>query len=361
MQVVVSRVLGFVCAACVGVAPCAGQNGTVRIAMKPEARTASASGEAGVLHVRDIVEIAGATEVEMKRWGDVVIAKATGAGRSYTIEMNELRAALDGVGINWGRVSLSGKSCVVDAGSDAHLSVPGKVKDSTAVKTHQQIDFSGQPTVRTRIGERIGDLLGVENCDLRVLFDRADEEFVNQATGTRRVDIQPAAASASGRVPVRVYVYEHDRVIAERTVGVGVLVNRQMATATRLIERGSAITRDEFEVNKKWVSPADKVSVDPAKLDGAVASVRIAPGQAISASDVAAAIACKRGEIVQVHALAGGVTVRVKARAMAPARDGEIVQLKLDGSDKPFAARMSGQGRAVMLVASENDVQEARR
>jgi flagella basal body P-ring formation protein FlgA len=51
-----------------------------------------------------------------------------------------------------------------------------------------------------------------------------------------------------------------------------------------------------------------------------------------------------------VHVLSGSVTVRAKARAMSNARDGELVQLKLEGSDRPLTARMSGRGRAVMVV-----------
>lgn len=73
----------------------------------------------------------------------------------------------------------------------------------------------------------------------------------------------------------------------------------------------------------------------------------------IETGDVESPIAAKRGEIVYVDCLSGRLVVKVRARAVGTVREGEIAELKIDGGDGSFFARMSGKGRAVMLVGGE--------
>ena len=91
---------------------------------------------------------------------------------------------------------------------------------------------------------------------------------------------------------------------------------------------------------------------------GQIAARMINAGATLVAADVTTPVVCKRGEIVWVHVLSGLVTMRAKCRAQGQAKDGELVQLKMDGSDQVFTARMSGPGRAVLIADGVDDASQ---
>jgi flagella basal body P-ring formation protein FlgA len=173
------------------------------------------------------------------------------------------------------------------------------------------------------------------------------------------VDVQPTAGGASARTPVNVFIYEGDRLAQTRLVGTRALVNRVVVTARAPITRSQAISSDMVEVARQWVPPNTKLSATLDQVVGQIASRPIATGAIVTTADITAPVVCKRGDIVWVHVLSGGMSVKAKARAMAQARDGERVQLKLDGSDRTFTARMSGPGKAVMITDDAADSSNA--
>jgi hypothetical protein len=70
---------------------------------------------------------------------------------------------------------------------------------------------------------------------------------------------------------------------------------------------------------------------------------------------VQAPLAARRGDLVTVHCLSGGVTVRLRARAQGDIRDGETGEFRADGAKKTCPARMDGAGRAVMVMGETAD------
>ena len=329
-----------------------------RVALKASVPSGS---EGATLRMSDIAEIEGP---ERERIGSIAmlnVAQAMrGGAATSTITLADVREALESAGVNLGRIELSGAACQVQLQNKATVVAP-RTKTSvpearvTEARVHQTVDMTGPATLRTQITGRIAAMLNVSSDDIRLLFDEADEDLLSQAVGSRRVDAQPASGVASARVPMQVTVYDADRVVLSRVFSAGVLVKRTQVTATQVIERGTPIGPDQIEVAERWVSPATKFSVDPQRLAGAITNVRLQAGQVISPSDIGQPMVCKRGDLVYVHALSGGVTVKAKARAMSAARDGETVQLKLEGSDRVFSARMSGPGRAVLLVMPSDE------
>jgi flagella basal body P-ring formation protein FlgA len=313
---------------------------------------AGGEGAKSSLTLSDIADITGP---ELSRLGAIRIIDVSAAAKRnvprVSVSMSQVRELLEAEGVNLGRIELSGTGCEIELPAKA-AQVVSRTKEPRASEPRvpQAVDMTGPATMRTRIAARIAGLLNVTTDDLRLLFDDADEALLNDPVGGRRVDIQPASGAASGRVPVQITAYDGDRVVLSRMVSAGVLVKRRVVTATQSVERGEPLSPEHYEISDRWVPPSSKVSVDEDKLRSAVASGRLQAGQVIGTGDVGQPIVCKRGDIIYVHALSGGITVKAKARAMSAARDGEMVQLKLDGSDRVFSARMSGAGRAVLLV-----------
>jgi flagella basal body P-ring formation protein FlgA len=326
----------------------------VNITLRGSASIAPTDGARGIA-LSDVADLDPPTTEEAFRLGEIVIAPARGAAR---ITVSDVRGALDAAKVNWGRITLRGTACQVSINAavapmaTAPVLKPSPARVGLSQATPQSItsDALDSGTLKGVVSARLVDLYNVDPADLRLAFDPSDEQFLSQLVGNRRVDVQPASTGNSVRTPVNIYIYEGDRLVGTRLVSVQALVNRTVVTARASIARGQAISLDLVEVVEQWITPNAKPPVSPTDALGQIAARGINAGAILTTADITSPIVCKRGDLVWVHVLSGPVTVKAKCRAQGQARDGELVQLKLEGSDRLFMARMSGPGRAVMVA-----------
>ncbi|HMN40141.1 MAG TPA: flagellar basal body P-ring formation chaperone FlgA [Phycisphaerales bacterium] len=348
----------------VGAGAAGAEGGQVSVVLKNSAVVAAGADAQGprAIVVSDVAEVDPPTTPEGTAIGQIEVGRLDRSAGFVMISISQVRAAMDAAGVMWARTTLRGSSCRVTDGNGAMEPRPSggpTVDPGPLSAVPQAIGGADAGTVRGAIGARLAALYGVAGEDLRVAFDSPDEAFLSQAVtsgaGDRRVDVQPSSGGASARTPVNVFIYEGDRLTQTRLVGTRALVNRTVVTARAPVTRGQAIAEEMVEVGRQWLPPNARLSVTLEEAVGQVAARPIAAGAIVTTADVTAPVVCKRGDIVWVHVLSGGMSVKAKARAMAQARDGERVQLKLDGSDRTFTARMSGPGRAVMLTDDGTD------
>ncbi len=351
MTPLMRSILGFGIAGAMACAAIADVRVTLRASASVDAKRS--------VTVADVAEIDPPTTEEATRLAEVVVLPA-GETRAGLVTIAQVREAMDAAKVNWGRTSLRGAACSLTAGS-GEASGTGKpanpAKNSPKLgigqTTPQMVDVGGDDgasTVRHAVCGRLLDLYNVDAASLRLAFDAADEDFLARPIGESRVDVQPNGTGGSVRTPVSIVIYEGDRIAATRTIAVQALINRAVVTARGPIARGQTIGQDDVEVGRQWMGPNAKPPVGPEAAIGQVAARGVQAGAILTSVDVTAPLVCKRGDIVWVHALAGPLTVKAKCRAQGQARDGELVQLKMDGGDRTFSARMSGPGRAVMVT-----------
>ena len=352
------RILGF------GVAMvfAGGAFADVRVTLRASANVACGDGKSRAVTVADLADIDPPTTQEATKIAEVVVLPA-GEGRAGMVTMAQVRAAMDLAKVNWGRTSLRGSSCTLGyASTDDGGVKPVAPFAKSAPKvglgqtTAQLVDVGGDAgaaTVRQAVSGRLVELYNVEPATLRLAFDPGDEEFLSRAIGESRVDVQPGGTGGSVRTTVGIVIYEGERIAATRTIAVQALINRTVVTARGPIARGQTIGPDDVEVGRQWMGPNAKPSVGPEAALGQIAARAIQAGATLTMGDVTAPVVCKRGDIVWVHALAGTLTVKAKCRAQGQARDGEVVQLRMDGGDRVFSARMSGPGRAVVVTGAD--------
>lgn len=274
------------------------------------------------------------------------------------IRLEAVRDVLESAGINLGRIVLrspAGGGCVIKTSEAQETANPlgAGAKSSRQLSTlPQSVDVSNPTTIRSRIALRLMDLFNADAEVIRLGFEPGDEDFLNQSVGGRVVHIQPGGTSGA-RLPVTVTIYRGDkgseRIEATRIVTTTVQLAREVVSARTSIARQQAITEDVLDISTQWVSPGARETATREQIVTALAKNRIPAGSIITPADLTTPTIVKRGDVVYVHVVSGAVTVKARARAMAAARDGELVQLKLEGSDKPFQARMSGRGVAVMV------------
>lgn len=323
------------------------------IALKPSASAITAG---TTIALGEIADIAGPDAAAMS--AVAVPAPAADARSGWAvIPVSAVRQALDAAGVNWGRVTLRGTSCQVRTGESA-LPPPAPTQPRPAAAqpngprprlTFAQVDTSVD-TIRAAIAGRLAAMYGVEPARLRIAFESPDDRLLDSIVGNRRLDLDCGAVVTSPKVPFSIAVYDADRVVLTRVVTVQAQVRRPVVSAAAVITKGQTITEDLVQVDEQWVAPGDRAASSLGDVVGTVASSRIAAGETVDPGDFAAPLLVKRGDMLYVHVLSGPITIKVKARALGQARDGEMVQCKLEGYEGTFSARVSGRGRAVMIV-----------
>jgi len=304
----------------------------------------------------DIADLTGADAASLS---DVVIiadpAKRASGDARLEVSIDTVHTTLDQKHVNWGRLSMRGATCTVS------LTGVRVVPDSPVVRhvkpsprAAAPVDLTGPTTVRTRVALLLARLYNVKPDALRVLFQGSDEAFLNTLQLDRRIEIQPTATPSSSRSSVIVWIYDGDRLQSSRTLRLDLLVRRQVVVTTADIQRGESINAESLRQETRWIAPTGAPLISSIEnAAGFVARRRLAAGVMLRSDLVELPIVVKRGELVTVHCVSGGVVVKAKARARAAARLDEVIELQLDGSKKTFRARIVGPGRAVVNLDQE--------
>lgn len=344
------------------------------VVIKPAAtlpRVAIDTTNAQDLRLSDIAEVTGPDAHRLKNAVVLTsdeLAKAD-FSRGLAVELEQVREAISRIpgGISWGRVTLSGSTCLlrkaedlsnVPAGPPVPEFVPGRKQIS------QPAAEVSQTTLRGIIASRLAELQGVTLGDLRLKVaspSRADEAFLDvPVSADQRVEIQPGSRNSS-RTPLNVDVYQGDRLVENRQYTAEIQVRRWVVVPVGTIERDQIITEEDFKREQRWVSPAADAPADAAQVIGATPRRRLEAGRVITAQDLQSPVVVQKGETVWVHCLSGGFVIKTKARAMSAGRDGQLVAFQTEGNPlapgarstsfqnkKTFMARMSGRGVAVI-------------
>lgn len=280
------------------------------------------------------------------------------------LELASVRHVLDAAGVNWGRVTLKGSACeirlpVAAPAAPAPLEKKPTLQDRFACVDIDTVAPTGV-TLRQALARRLSEHYECAPQDLRLAFSESDREKLERSTSEQRIEIMLGTQRNSARTPARVALYQGERVTFTGSFDVEAQVRRPVLVAAERLDRNDAVNASNTRTEERWIAPGTRtITSDDLGAQGLVASARLDPDELITLDQVQSPIAAKRGDIVWVHCLSGGISVRAKCRAMSTARDGELVTLRLENSKQTFQARMSGPGRAVKL-ADQAETQPAR-
>lgn len=279
---------------------------------------------------------------------DIASEPTPGAGW-LRVGVDRVRDVLGGQpGVNWGRLSLRGVACSVrSAGGPSEPAADADAATAGAPDA-RLYDPLGHATVRRRVGQRVAEVLGVPESDLRLTFDPGDLALLDTSTAGRTLEIKPAGSSA--QIPLVITIYEHDRIVRTETIRVGVAVRRAVLIARTSLRRGELVEGADVSADEQWLTPGTRPGA-PERVVGSAVRSRLAAGQVVLESDVQPPVVVQKGDLVWVHCLSDSVLLKRQARAMNTARDGEAVELQSLNSKERFTARMNGRGRAVTIAS----------
>lgn len=296
-------------------------------------------------------DIADLTGPEALRHAKDVIADETRAkaltGGTLILDIAAVRRALSSSDIRWGKVALSGLACAVTIGAGPQVATIEVSKPSPI------------QSVRDHVAARLARQFGVGVTDLRLAFDADRSGILDVPTAGRTVAVVPKGMS--DRMPLSIRVYEKNTLVTEGSIRVGVQVRRTVMIARGTIARGVRVTNADVDQDVRWLSPKDEAA-DPTMVVGAAARTRIDLGGVILARDVETPAVIRKGDLVAVDSVVGGVVIRMNnARALADGREGEDILVEqsasLAATDKAngrrgtpatVRVRVVGPGRAVV-------------
>jgi len=275
--------------------------------------------------------------------GTIIIEARLRSESQSEVTLDDVRRSLKDIRVNWGRIALRGSSCaLVPAAAEAAVSRTGPTSHAPPVPAPI---VAG--TIRAAVAARIAQILGVYPEDVDITFGTDDAAILDLSDQGRTLEIRPVGSSE--RMPLAIAVYEKSRVVAAKTIRVGVKVRRPAVVVNTNKRRGEMIDPNEVATELRWFGASDA----PASFDqvvGAGVRSRLDAGQVVMASDVEPLVAVNKGEIVSIRCLSGSLILSTRGRALATARDGEMVQFQAVDSKRTFYARMDGRGRAIIIA-----------
>ncbi len=314
---------------------------------------ASSSAFAGSISLRPSVTLAAAGEVTL---GDIAILDGADAQDLATVvlgsvderrefTLQDVRAALETRKVNWGRIALRGAGCSVRI---ATQKIEPAEQSAQITPAEYSPGASGVETIGDRIVATLRELFGAEPENIRVALEDAGKGLLNRAILGRRVDIETSSASSS-RLTIRVWMYEGDHLVADGQVRADVSLRVDVFTLNAPVGRGERIEASMLSRATVWMPPSGAPPIrQEAQAVGAVARTRLDTGTIVRTDHVEAPVVVKRGDLVTVHALAGSMLLKTKARALADGREGELVELSRARDRKSFLARVAGPGLVIL-------------
>ncbi len=271
----------------------------------------------------------------------ITIVDPIQTGQWSTLQLATVREQLKAApGINFGAIMMHG--------SDIQIT---RVADRSKPQPHTQtVDEQPAPTSNTLLREYIERWvyarLKVTPQETRITFNERDHSLLSTPTAGRVVEIRELGRS--DLMSLGIVVYEHERIVLERTIRFEALIERPVLVTTTQIKRDTPITSDTTRLETRWLPTTEPIA-DPANSIGQVTVSTIDPGSVLISSMIEAPILVDRGQIVSARSLAGSVSVSIKARARQSGRLGEIIELESRDRTQKFNARVAGPGRVVIM------------
>ena len=258
-------------------------------------------------------------------WGERVIADAPAPRETRELSLTDIARALNNYD-DMGRVVLRGKPTVV-----------------VGVR-HRPLDVE-------RIQQAIDDHAAARAEWRERRFEVATDKSVlpNVPHGELRVEVlELRAGTEYGRGTADVRLIVDGVPFGSGPMKVDLLEMRPFWAAARPLARGEAIAPEKLE--RRWAAERDGArhySTDHS-LDGLTGRRGVQAGQLLAAGMLDEPVFAKRGEIVRVISQRGGLTVTLRARALADGRRDERILCVNEQSGKRMNVRMVRPRRAVL-------------
>jgi len=213
-------------------------------------------------------------------------------------------------------------------------------------------------TLKQAITDWIMAATGIDKDDVRISYYNETDAAWSLRQGTGRFEIEPQTTNAVGRVPFNIRRYVGEELAETEYVRVDVQIRRPVLMVERNIQRGQIITDADLKRQSLWLESLDPTPA-AADVDAAVgqqADRTMKPGHILRADDLAAPEMVKRGQLMTVRAISGGLVIRTVARAGESGHLNQLIEARNPKTRDVFHVRVTGPQEAVMVIDSPTTI-----
>lgn len=280
------------------------------VTLKP---TATATGTAVV--VSDVASLQGGTTDQVRRVGALDLADTPPAGKNVVLPRAEVafRLQLAGLDKRLFRVEGADKVTVSAAG--------GGITEARVVDAARQCLVGRLPWPAETVHIQVA-----RSPRLPQLVIQADDQV--RLEGEMR-----SSGSLVGRIFVDVAVIVNGQRRAQVPVGLDIKLSQQLAVATRRIEAGEALTKDNLKQTPRTVDPSGNYALFPDCVAGKRAKRMIPAGQYLTKMDLDRVetdhpILVKQRDLVKIVARIGPMRVIALGEALQDGSSGQLIRVR---------------------------------
>lgn len=297
---------------------------------------------------------------------DLEIARIDANGAVMEITVRSVRSKLEEAGVHWGRIQLNGRKVTVRpgraGGSGGEFAVramqTASLDTSTEIRSHEKTEVRTAQelmqlsTLRGAIAQFIADGRTSSATDIRIAFNRNDEDILNRPRLTHRIEIEPMGSLRSDRLGLNLRLWSGASVVERFNVTIGLTYRETITLASRDIARLEMISETDVQRDEKWMKASElTLAASPLQAIGRIATRRIKAGQVIRAGDVTRETLIRRGDFVIVRCLVGGAVISLQAEAREDGAEGQTIEFRKHGERDTFLATISAPGEAIIDLA----------
>ncbi len=281
---------------------------------------------------------------------DLVITNIDPTQRTATVTLGQVREKLTQEGVNWGTLSLRGyTACRVTWLADPPT--PPVSDDAPALANPmQEIGLRSPLTLRDRAIEMIQRFASVDPSDLRITFSPNDADTLAQGAWQDRYECEPLASAPLGRVPLVIRRYRGDRLVATYRITADVARRYLAVVATRSIGRGQTFAPGDVQIQERYLDTNTAPPLtDLSDVIGQTSGTVLRPGLPVYAHHLRSPLLVRRGELITVRSISGGLVVKAIGRAGEDGERDQVIQVRNTRSRDSFAVRVTGPQEGVTV------------
>lgn len=296
------------------------------------------TGTGGTLTLADIARIEGGLNSKLSQ---VTIAvPANGKVTAAIVDQ-----AIINAGLRSGGIAINGSECRITYVKPLVPATYAPEIQPTVINTD---DAANQATIKGSVVRYLANDLRSLVQDINITFDTRDTPLLDTDSTGLDIAIAPAGDGANGATKsLSIRGYQSGVSVVSGVIRVRVQVRREVMIATANLSRGDLLD-SSFSTESRFVDYNER----PAMVDsaeGAIAASAIRTGKIIRERDLVAAVAVKKGQLLMVETVSGGVALRIRALATQDARPGDEITVRTQPWNSPIRVRVNRAGNATAL------------
>ena len=229
--------------------------------------------------------------------------------------------------------------------------------------------IKGEPQV---VFKRVGDMYCLDNAkklmhrylkanqpwkdwEIDVVFSQNDEALISRIGAFSRLEVEPTdQKSMSGTVDFRGSFYdEHDRLINKYNLTPKILCRAEAFVVRESKPKGHVLTLADLKKVPVWLGDDKKGFITEEKLCvGKELARETTAGDYVRVGDLLNPVCARRGEVIWVTSLSGGLSVKLAVQAEQNGRLGDVIRVINRSTQKTFDVELNGSKSAILRMGS---------